>query len=812
LTAPAASLSAAAACIALCLVPPAGAEVPSPEQVLGFDPRAGGALIDPAQVEAYLQAAARASPLIRLDAAGLSVEGRPIWTAFVSSRRNVARLGEAIRRGERPVALATFGVHPLEVGSPLAALPFLHRLVAGESPRAREILEDIAVCVVPAVNPDGLDRVARWLRSSAGEPGRAPFIQHRFAGHDLNRDWVAGTQPETRALLAEVHGACRPWLTVDVHQTSVNGPRFFVPPYAQPIHPAVPAGLLAQAETLGGRVLADLTASGHRGGARRWVYDAWSPARCHPFYHGGVRFLVEVASARFAEPVDVDAGSIRVFHGNAAGEDHPAPWAGGRWGIPEITGTMIAAAEAAVGGLLDEPLRSGFAAPAAAPPEPAIEVDARGADPAVAAALLLRLEAGGARIVETDDGWLAADPEHGRGWSRALLTCAEYPADERAPAYDTTSGDLAHLAGVAARPAGAGAAAGTPPVRSPRSGRHRFLRPGALSARAGGGAPAPDARWLVSQRSLAIFQEIAGLCERGVRLARSGTAIEAGGIAFAPGDFIVDGATRAWVEHAVRIGASAAPTGPSPAEGGAAAGIQFEYPSILVLAGEPSQDEGWLRWVLEEHGFRFRAVTDVEAGLADRPFAVPGPFAPGSGGVASGRWVLLVPEGVLGSSREGAGDSLRAFVRGGGRVVAIGKSSRAVIEGARLPLRENGAGQPELPGTLLRAVAAGPGEREPLLWGYPAPPGVFYTGGPVWDAGAAREAGCEPVLLIHRASPRLCGLLRPEDAALVRGGAALVRIREGEKGGEWILFGFSPHFRAWTLGTYRLLFNAILAP
>jgi len=40
----------------------------------------------------------------------------------------------------------------------------------------------------------------------------------------------------------------------------------------------------------------------------------------------------------------------------------------------------------------------------------------------------------------------------------------------------------------------------------------------------------------------------------------------------------------------------------------------------------------------------------------------------------------------------------------------------------------------------------------------------------------------------------------------------MARIKEGDQGGEWVLFGFSPCFRGWTLATFRLLFNAILAP
>jgi hypothetical protein len=805
---------AIAAGLALVCLAPGGEEVPPPERILGFDPRAGGRVVDPAQVEAYLDAVLLRSPNVRLEAAGLSVEGRPIRLAFVSSRENLARLEDVIRRGELPVALVTFGVHPHEVGSSLAAPVLLHRLLAGETPRARELLEGIVLCIVPAVNPDGADRIARWLRAASDSPGqgggqdrgppaRAPFGQHRFAGHDLNRDWVAGTQPETRALL-EVHAARRPWLTIDVHQMAATGPRFFVPPYASPAHPALPADLLAHANALGERVLRALTRDGRKGGASRWTYDAWSPARSHPFYQGGMRFLIEVASASFAEPRELAEGSVQVFRGNSAAEDHPAPWGGGRWGIPEITGIMIAAAEAALGGLLDEPLRSAFAARGALSSASGIEVD-RGWDPAVAAGLLLALETGGARIEETERGWIAFDPVHGRGWCRALLTCAEYPVGEAASPYDTTSSDLAHLAGLAAR-----SVSGASPARDHdarrRPGRHARIRRGTLAGTPAGGEPLEARRWIVSQRSLAIFPEIADLDERGISISRIPRSLEAGGLSFAPGDFIVTGAPRAWVERAVELGASAAALEPAGGQDAVAA-EPFRYPSIRLLAGEPSADEGWLRWVLEEHGFRFRAVRDVEE-AAPGCLAVPGPFA--GGDAAGGRRVVIVPEGAGASPGEGA--ALRELVRAGARVIAIGKGSRALAASARLPLREKGERRADLPGTLLRSVAAGPAEREPLLHGYASAPGIFYTGGPVWDAEDARHNGVEPILLIDGERPRLCGLLRPADETIAKGGAALVRIREGEKGGEWVLFGFSPHFRAWTLGTYRLLFNAILAP
>ena len=97
-----------------------------------------------------------------------------------------------------------------------------------------------------------------------------------------------------------------------------------------------------------------------------------------------------------------------------------------------------------------------------------------------------------------------------------------------------------------------------------------------------------------------------------------------------------------------------------------------------------------------------------------------------------------------------------------------------------------------------------------MFWGLPNPPDVFCLGGAFWRARADTQA--ETLLAVDATSPRVCGLLSEEQERRVAGTAVLVRVREGNRGGEWILFGSSPHFRGWSLGTFRLLFNAILAP
>lgn len=98
--------------------------------------------------------------------------------------------------------------HPPEVTGTIALVRFVEEL-AGSSPLAQAFREGFRVHVVPLVNPDGVD-LGHW--------------RHNTGGVDLNRDWVAFNQPETRAVrdalleILEAPGA-ELWFAVDFHST-----------------------------------------------------------------------------------------------------------------------------------------------------------------------------------------------------------------------------------------------------------------------------------------------------------------------------------------------------------------------------------------------------------------------------------------------------------------------------------------------------------------------------------------------------------------------------------------------------------------
>ena len=102
----------------------------------------------------------------------------------------------------------------------------------------------MVVVVLPDQNPDG-----RELRTRVNANG-----------FDLNRDWLALTQPEAQARL-RVLLAMPPLAYVDQHEQGGDG--FFVPPYSAPLFHELPeAALAAERDIIGPAMRAAFAAQG----------------------------------------------------------------------------------------------------------------------------------------------------------------------------------------------------------------------------------------------------------------------------------------------------------------------------------------------------------------------------------------------------------------------------------------------------------------------------------------------------------------------------------------------------------------------
>ena len=153
----------------------------------------------------YGQMVSELNALLRYDGAhgkrmaltslGHSVRGRNLW--MVTLGGGPKRLFFLCRQ------------HGHEPASTEGALAFMTELVkADDDTPPATYLKTATVYVVPMANPDGAEA----------------FLRHNAQDADLNRDWIRRTQPETRALYAEI-SRLHPDLMTDQHELYPNDTR-----------------------------------------------------------------------------------------------------------------------------------------------------------------------------------------------------------------------------------------------------------------------------------------------------------------------------------------------------------------------------------------------------------------------------------------------------------------------------------------------------------------------------------------------------------------------------------------------------------
>ena len=171
----------------------------------------------------------------------------------------------------------------------------------------------------------------------------------------------------------------------------------------------------------------------------------------------------------------------------------------------------------------------------------------------------------------------------------------------------------------------------------------------------------------------------------------------------------------------------------------------------------------------------------------------------------------MPPEFTGGLGSEGV-KALREFVEAGGTLVCLNRASDFAIEQFKLPLRDVVAGLPRtefyVPGSILRIELDA---SHPLAKDMPKETIAWAEDSPVFEVtdgtGASVPAANVHVVASYPAdkNPLLSGWLL--GAEKLKGKAALVEVQMGE--GRIILFGFRPQYRAQSLATFPLFFNAL---
>ncbi len=302
--------------------------IPTSRAVLGH--AFGEEISSPGQIVRYLRALADAAPdRTRLVEYARTWEDRPLHLLVVGSPERIARLDEVaadLRRLADPRALSPadadrlvrelpvvtwlmHAVHGNEVSSSDAALAEAYHLLAARGDAMVDtILRESLVLIDPLQNPDGRARflLQHRLGRAARPDGERLAIEHDEpwpggrSNHylfDMNRDWFAQTQPETRGRIA-IALQYAPHVVVDLHEMGGDSTYYFAPP-ADPLNPFITPAQTRWLETFG---RANAARFDERGFAYfiREVYDSFYPGygESWPIFNGAVGMTYEQASAR----------------------------------------------------------------------------------------------------------------------------------------------------------------------------------------------------------------------------------------------------------------------------------------------------------------------------------------------------------------------------------------------------------------------------------------------------------------------------------------------------------------------------------
>ncbi len=296
--------------------------IPSPEEFLGYPIGTFHTRQD--RIVAYLRELARLSDRATYQSIGTSYEHRFMPVLTVTSPANHARLEEirqehlaSLDPGTSPssdspvIAHLGYNVHGNESSGGEAGILTAYWLVAGTGPEVERYLNEGVFHVEPTLNPDGRDRHAFWVNMNRAEPFVTDPIDREHnevwpggrTNHywfDLNRDWFPLVNPESRARIDFYH-QWHPQVVTDHHEMGTSSSFFFEP--TKPLgtwNPLLPERLYTDitvtfaeywAEAMDG--MGSLYFTGE-------VFDNTYPGygSSYPNFLGGMAVLFEQASSR----------------------------------------------------------------------------------------------------------------------------------------------------------------------------------------------------------------------------------------------------------------------------------------------------------------------------------------------------------------------------------------------------------------------------------------------------------------------------------------------------------------------------------
>ncbi len=821
---------------------PLHAQAPSPSETLGIVVGADSVLANWTQIDRYMSTLALASDRVRLDTIGRTTLGKPLLMVTLTSpdnhrhlaeikanqalladpRRLSSALEDSLASTMPAVVFINNNIHSTEIGSSQFSMILAHRLATDE--RYQAWLDNLVVLMTPSANPDGLDTVVAWYREFKGTPfegGPLPWLYHPYVGHDNNRDWFMLTQVESQATSRVLYREWFPEVVWDVHQMGNRGARLFVPPFSDPVNPNLDPIVVEATNLVGTAMAAAVYDAGKTGVAHQTRFDLWwhGGFRTVPARHNMIGILSEAASARLASPIDQDSSQFT----SERGSNYPAPWRGGRWSMGDIIEYELLAAEGLLRLVATQREqfirrfvllgRRAVAAGEVGHPY-AYVIPSQQHDRGTTALMVNTLMASGIEVYRATEPFAAGGDRYPAGTMiipmaqpfrahvKDLLEIQRYPDRRTYPGgppqrpYDVAGWSLALQMGVDVVEIGA-------PFTAPMA----RIEEATVAA---GNIHGAGEQWVLANGATMESRTIVEALQAGARVWVSPTPLTLEGTSLPAGVVVLEHdrpeiLARVIRGHVQQFGFDA----------WRAQGLTMPAHSIarlprigLYKPWTASMDEGWTRWVLEQHGIPYVSVTDamVRAGNLRRDFDVLLLPDLTQRSIVAGRAAGTVPDRYAGGIGDTGAQQIVDFVQDGGVLVALDGSSEFAMRHLDLPVRNALRGGERVepnerfvaPGSLFEVAIA---QGNALTSGMRAGAHVYFANSVAFVADTTVH-----VLARYLPQPLRSGYALNADQ--LGGKAALVDVRVAR--GRAILFGFRPQHRGQPHGTFKLLFNALL--
>ncbi len=802
-------------------------------------------------------------PTVKVWQMGETTEGNPFLLAAISSPENIQTLDkikkdsytlahpedtseekikEIIKNGKTVVSM-TMSVHASEIGGTQCSSELAYTVATSQDPEIVNIRKNTIFLLIPSSNPDGNIKVVDYYNKYLGteyEGGPMPYLYHKYVGHDNNRDAFHITQIESKHLTKFLY-EWYPQAHIDHHHQGTYASRFTIPPHMDPLYEEVDPLVWTEQQLYGGAMIMELEAKGKTGIETQASYPAdggpyWDEA---PIAHGICGMLTESASAKLATPAYVHPQQVEPSRRGRPETrpqmNYPHPWPGGWWRLRDVVeqqkiasiATLKTAAkfrEQILRNMHQKALRQIEKGNKKAPYAFIFHPEQH--DPTIAKDLKYTLALADVKFHKATEEFSYEDVKYPTGthiiftdqitrpYILKLLKETHYHDGphtrkrDNTPLspYDFSTDNLAEFMNVKVIEA-----------KKPLKGKFEKT----IIKHSKGEIENTKTGYLLDGRQNNNYSAVNSLLKASVIVHRVLEPI---------GDIPKGAFYIPYQEEAEEKLKEVAKKYHVKIKGINSANfntklIQVQRIGVYQRYRGGNMDEGWLRWVLEQHNFEYKTLMDDEIKKGELEKTYDTIIIP-----SDDRRMILgkekdieeyykklrpksippkyPPEYLSGIGDEGV-KKLKEFTESGGTLITLGKSCGLALEDLKLPitnvLKDVKSKDFHCPGSTLKINIK---TDDPLTFGVAEDTLLLFRGYPAFQIKQTANNQDYRIIISY-----------PEDRMKVSGWligekylsnkAALIEAKLGT--GRVILFGFSPHLRSITTATFKLLFNALLS-